>query len=89
MSKILVSNLPESATQDSVRVLFARHGRVQDVAMIKDRGTGRPRGMAFVVMSAREAICAIQNLNGHDMDGCALRVDEAQEPSKNRFGWLP
>jgi RNA recognition motif-containing protein len=79
MTRIFVSNLPASATHESIRALFARHGAVDDVALIHDRDTGQMRGIAYVEMPARDAICAVQNLNGHELDGCALHVNEARE----------
>lgn len=79
MSKIYVGNLPFSATEDSVRTLFAQHGTVESVALIADRDTGRPRGFGFVEMPRSDAARAIQNLNGQDMDGRPLRVNEAQD----------
>jgi RNA recognition motif-containing protein len=79
MSKIYVGNLPFSATEDSVRSLFAQHGVVDSVALISDRDTGRPRGFGFVEMPRGDAARAIQNLNGQDMDGRSLKVNEAQD----------
>jgi cold-inducible RNA-binding protein len=79
MSKIYVGNLPFSADENAVRTLFAAHGTVDSVALINDRETGRPRGFGFVEMTSNsEAARAIQNLNGHQMDGRALKVNEAQ-----------
>jgi RNA recognition motif-containing protein len=79
MSKIYVGNLPFTATEDSVRTLFAQHGMVESVALITDRETGRPRGFGFVEMSRSDAARAIQQLNGQDMGGRALKVNEAQD----------
>ena len=69
MTKLYVGNLPFSATEDSVRALFAPHGTVEKVSLITDRDTGRPRGFGFVEMSNAEAARAMQALNGKDMDG--------------------
>jgi cold-inducible RNA-binding protein len=79
MSKIYVGNLPFSATEESVRTLFSTHGPVQSVSLPTDRETGRPRGFGFVEMSATDAATAIGALNGHSMEGRALRVNEAQD----------
>lgn len=79
MSKIYVGNLPFSATEDTVRTLFSQHGAVDSVALINDRDTGRPRGFGFVEMARTDAARAIQSLNGQDMDGRALKVNEAQD----------
>jgi RNA recognition motif-containing protein len=79
MSKIYVGNLPFSATEDSVRQLFAQHGTVESVALINDRETGQPRGFGFVEMPRPDAARAIQSLNGQDMGGRPLKVNEAQD----------
>jgi RNA recognition motif-containing protein len=84
MSKIYVGNLPFSANEDAVRALFAAHGTVDSVALINDRDTGQPRGFGFVEMSQNsEAARAIQNLNGYQMDGRSLKVNEAQPKAKS------
>jgi RNA recognition motif-containing protein len=79
MTKIYVGNLPFTATESDVRALFEAHGAVQSVALINDRETGRPRGFGFVEMSSSDAQRAIQSLNGKDMGGRPLRINEAQE----------
>ena len=89
MTTIYVGNLPFTATEDEVRALFERHGKVESVKLINDRETGRPRGFAFVDMGAGEAQNAIQQTNGFQMGGRPLRVNEAQErapPSKPASG---
>ena len=79
-NKIYVGNIPFSATEDELRDLFARHGNVQSVNVIMDRETGRPRGFAFVEMEeASSAQDAISALDGSDLGGRNLRVNEAQE----------
>ncbi len=79
MTTIYVGNLPFSATEDEVRSLFERYGKVESVKMINDRETGRPRGFAFVDMATSDAQNAIQQTNGFQMGGRPLRVNEAQE----------
>ena len=86
MSKIYVGNLPFSATEESVRTLFAQHGTVDSVALISDRDTGRPRGFGFIEMSSSDAARAIQSLNGHDLEGRALKVNEAQDKQRSAGG---
>jgi RNA recognition motif-containing protein len=81
MSKIYVGNLPFSADEAAVRALFAQHGTVDSVTLITDRDTGRPRGFGFVEMPKADAARAIQNLNGHEMGGRQLKVNEAKEKS--------
>ena len=84
MKKLYVGNLPFSATEDEVRDLFEEHGSVGSVAIITDRETGRPRGFGFVEMEDG-AERAIQSLNGHEMGGRALQVNEAR-PREDRGG---
>jgi RNA recognition motif-containing protein len=79
MTKLFVGNLPFSATDASLSAHFAVHGKVESVALITDRETGRSRGFGFIEMSASDAARAIQNLNGQDFEGRALKVNEAQE----------
>ena len=92
--KLYVGNLPYSATDASVRTAFSAHGTVETVSLITDRDTGRPRGFGFVEMSRADASRAIQNLNGKELGGRPLRVNEAQERSGgggggNRGGGAP
>jgi RNA recognition motif-containing protein len=79
MTKIYVGNLPFSADEAQVRQVFEAHGKVESVALINDRETGRPRGFGFVEMPQADAARAIQALNGKDMGGRPLRINEAQE----------
>ena len=79
MTKLYVGNLPFSATEDSIRDLFAPHGSVEKISLINDRDTGRPRGFGFVEMSNADATRAMQALNGKELDGRALKVNEAQD----------
>jgi cold-inducible RNA-binding protein len=82
MSKIYVGNLPFTADEAAVRALFEAHGTVESVSLINDRETGRPRGFGFVEMPSADAARAIQNLNGKDMGGRPLKVNEAQDKPK-------
>ncbi len=78
--KLYVGNIPFSATEEDLRDVFGRHGGVESVAVITDRETGRPRGFAFVEMSeASEAEDAIRALDGSDLGGRSIRVNEAQD----------
>jgi len=83
VTKLYVGNLPFSATDQSVRDIFAKHGAVDKVSLITDRDTGRPRGFGFVEMSNADASRAMQALNGTDLDGRALKVNEAQERERS------
>lgn len=83
VTKLFVGNLSSTATEASVRTLFSAHGRVESVALITDRDTGRPRGFGFVEVSSADALRAIQALNGTDFEGRALKVNEAQERERS------
>jgi len=79
MTNLYVGNLPHSTTEADLRNLFAEHGTVQNVSIITDRETGRARGFAFVEMpDAGEAGKAIAALNGKDLGGRALKINEAK-----------
>ena len=76
--KLYVGNLPFTTTENELRSLFEQHGKVDRVAVITDRETGRARGFAFVEMAdASSAEAATRGLNGHDLGGRSLRVNEA------------
>ncbi len=78
--KIYIGNLPFSSTEDELRAVFERHGRVESVNVITDRDSGRPRGFAFVEMDeASAADDAIRALDGSELGGRSLRVNEAQD----------
>jgi RNA recognition motif-containing protein len=89
MTKIYVGNLPFSATESEVRDLFAQHGTVDTVALPTDRETGRPRGFGFVEMPQADAQKAMQALNGFNMGGRPLRVNEAQDRPRTGGGGRP
>jgi len=86
MKKLYVGNLPFSATDDEVTEMFGQHGTVHSVALINDRETGRPRGFGFVEMDDDAATAAIQALDGQEMGGRALRVNEAQDRPRGGGG---
>jgi len=78
-TKLYVGNLSYNVTKDDLQDAFAQHGTVNDVHVITDRETGKPRGFAFVTMDTKEsADAAIQALNGRDWNGRALTVNEAR-----------
>jgi len=83
-TKLFVGNLSFNATQEQIRDLFAAHGTVTDVDIVKDKFSGRPRGFGFVTMETKEAAdAAIKAINGKDIDGRALTVNEAR-PREDR-----
>ena len=76
---IYVGNLPWSATEDDVRELFSQYGNVDSVRLITDRETGRARGFGFVEMGHDEGLAAIEALNGTELGGRPLKINEARE----------
>lgn len=86
MKNIFVGNLSFGATEDAVRSLFEAYGTVQRVNVVTDRETGRAKGFGFVEMTDdSEGERAIAALNGRDLDGRALNVNEAR-PKEDRGG---
>jgi RNA recognition motif-containing protein len=86
MTKLYVGNLPFTATEDSVRALFAQHGAIDSLALITDRDTGNPRGFGFIEMGNADAARAMQALNGADFEGRPLRINEAQSKERSNGG---
>jgi len=86
MKKLYVGNLSYGATESTIRSLFENHGAVESVNLITDRDTGRSKGFGFVEMTNdAEAQNAISALNGKEVDGRALTVNEAR-PKEERSG---
>jgi RNA recognition motif-containing protein len=78
--KLYVGNIPFTTTEDDLRETFGRHGGVASVNVITDRETGRSRGFAFVEMEEESAAeDAIRGLDGSDMGGRNIRVNEAHD----------
>ena len=87
MKNIFVGNLSFGATEGSVRSLFEAYGAVDRVSIVTDRDTGQARGFGFVEMSNNtEADRAINELNGRDLDGRALNVNEARPKTDRAAG---
>jgi cold-inducible RNA-binding protein len=87
MKNIFVGNLSFGTTEDSLRTLFASYGAVDRVNIVTDRDSGQPRGFAFVEMSGdSEGDSAINGLNGHDLDGRSLNVNEARPKGDRASG---
>ena len=84
-TRLYVGNLPFSVEEASLRSLFEQNERrVEDVTLITDRDSGRPRGFGFVEMgNSEDADKAIQELNGFELDGRQLNVNEARERGGN------
>jgi cold-inducible RNA-binding protein len=86
MKNIFVGNLSFGATEDSLRALFEAHGTVSRVNIVTDRDSGQPRGFGFVEMANdAEGERAIAALNGTDLDGRTLSINEAR-PKTERSG---
>jgi cold-inducible RNA-binding protein len=86
MKNIFVGNLSFGATEDAIRSLFEAYGTVERVSVVTDRDTGQARGFGFVEMSVNaEADRAIAGLNGKELDGRALNINEAR-PKTERSG---
>ncbi|HEV8112765.1 MAG TPA: RNA-binding protein [Planctomycetota bacterium] len=88
-TKLYVGNLSYSSTEAGLRAAFEADGRqVREIALITDRETGRPKGFAFIQMaSEQDAKSAIAALDGKELDGRAIKVNEAQErPAGGRPG---
>jgi RNA recognition motif-containing protein len=85
-NRLYVGNLSFQATTETLREAFAACGEVTDVHIVQDRETGQSRGFGFVTMgTAEQARAAISQLDGSQLDGRALRVNEAEE-RQNRGG---
>ena len=86
MKNIFVGNLSFGATEDAIRSLFEAYGAVSRVNLVTDRETGRARGFGFVEMTnPSEGDKAIAALNGREVDGRALTINEAR-PKEDRGG---
>jgi len=86
-TKLFVGNLSFNTTENDLQDAFAAHGTVVEANMMMDRATGRPRGFGFITMSSpEEAQKAIDALNGKELDGRALTVNEAKPREEARTG---
>lgn len=93
MTNIFVGNLSYQTAETELESLFSAYGAVERVSIVRDRDTGQPRGFAFVEMTnSNEAQTAIENINGQDLGGRSLNVNEARPREErgggggNRFG---
>ncbi|HEU4532858.1 MAG TPA: RNA-binding protein [Polyangiaceae bacterium] len=86
-NRLYVGNLSFQTTSETIREAFQESGEVVDVKLVTDRETGQSRGFAFVTMgSAQEAAQAAQSMNGANLDGRALRVNDAEDRPPPRDG---
>ena len=87
MKNLYVGNLPHSTTETELRNLFEAHGAVEKITLVTDRETGRSRGFGFVEMAnASEADKAIATLNGTDLGGRTLTINEAKPKTERPRG---
>ncbi|MEJ2007071.1 MAG: RNA-binding protein [Acidobacteriota bacterium] len=88
MKNLFVGNLPFTATEDELRDMFSAFGEVQQVRIMTDRDTGKSRGFAFVEMADDDAATkAISDLNGKELGGRALTINEARPRPEHRGGF--
>lgn len=86
-TKLYVGNLSYQTQEVDLREQFAVYGEVVSVSIVTDRDTGRPRGFGFVEMANEEAAQrVIEALDGHDLDGRQIKVNEARPRTENRGG---
>ncbi len=87
-NRLYVGNIPFSTDEDTLNALFAQGGRtVAEVHIVSDRTTGRPRGFAFVEMGSEDdAQAAIKAIDGTEIDGRAVQVNEAKERPRGGGG---
>ncbi|HEX6930366.1 MAG TPA: RNA-binding protein [Gammaproteobacteria bacterium] len=78
-NKLYVGNFPYSVDEDQLRDLFSPYGEIEDLAMIKDRDTGRPKGFAFVTFASQQAAEKALEQDGKDLGGRPLKVNMATE----------
>jgi RNA recognition motif-containing protein len=86
LKKLFVGSLPWSVDDNTLENLFRDHGTVQRARVITDRDTGRSRGFGFVDIETDDLAAIIRSTDGQEVDGRAIRVNEAEEKSNNRGG---
>ena len=85
--KLYIGNINYNTTEETLREAFSEYGAIDEVAVIMDRDTGRPRGFAFVTMTNdSEGQKAIEGLNSSQLDGRTIAVNEARPKSNSRGG---
>jgi cold-inducible RNA-binding protein len=85
-NKLYVGNFPYSVDEAQLREMFSSFGQIEDIALIKDRETGRSKGFAFITFASQQAAESALSLNGKDVDGRALKVNMAQEKESRGGG---
>lgn len=85
-NKLYVGNFPYSVDEEQLRGIFSQYGEISDLALIKDRDTGRPKGFGFITFATQEAAEKALEQNGNDCDGRPLRVNVAIDKPRNSGG---
>lgn len=86
-NKLYVGNFPYTVDEAQLREIFSAYGVIEDLALIMDRDTGRPKGFAFITFAAQQSAEKALEQNGKDVGGRALKVNMATEkPSNSRGG---
>lgn len=86
MNKIYIGNLPYSATEQDVQTLFAQFGEIENVALIKDRDSGRPKGFGFITFINQNSAQDALKMDGQDFQGRPLKVSMAKEKTAGEGG---
>ena len=85
-NKLYVGNFPYSVDEAQLREMFSSFGQIEDIALIKDRETGRSKGFAFITFASQQSAETALSLNGKDVDGRSLKVNMAQEKESRGGG---
>jgi cold-inducible RNA-binding protein len=85
-NKLYVGNFPYSVDESQLREMFSAYGEIQEIALIKDRETGRSKGFAFITFASQQSAEKALGLNGKEVDGRALKVNMAQEKESRGGG---
>ena len=88
-NKLYVGNLPFSVDENQVRDIFAQYGEIENLSLIMDRDTGRPKGFGFITFVSQQAAEKALEQNGKDMGGRALRVNVATDKPRETRGARP
>jgi len=86
MNKIYIGNLPYNVTEQDVEDTFAQFGTIEDVVLIKDRATGRPKGFGFITFGSDKEAQEALKMDGQDFHGRPVKVNIAKEREK-RSRW--
>ena len=85
-NKLYVGNFPYTVDEDQLRELFSPYGEIEDLALIKDRDTGRPKGFGFITFASQQSAEKALELDGNDLGGRPLKVNVATEKPRSGGG---